>query len=298
MYSTMSDSPRKAFLSSPHHATLGLVALGCLATAVPLAAIGGLVTYVLGWVYLPDMPLFARWRERKQAGKVEAERQAELGEFAVQRDAMLSQLAGSRTQRHAAFVKTCQQVAVGQDPRARRVEEMQWTYLRLLTIEQSLEVFLEGERRDSVPLLLREATDELTALEHEVGALKAANAPALNAKERLLESRKSRLAVLRQRAERIEEAQSNLELASAELDRLDEQIKLTRADVVAARSTGNISDRIDSTFEHLAQTNRWLADMDRFRDQLGEVPEGGMGVRSPLATPPMGRSQPGKQAQS
>jgi DNA repair exonuclease SbcCD ATPase subunit len=279
-------SPRKDFLTSPHHATLGLAALACLASAEPLAAIIGGVVYVLGWVYLPDMPLFTRWREKKIAAALEASRQAELGDFAMQRDAMLSQLLGRRPMRHTAFVKTCQQVAMGQDPRARKVEEMQWTYLRLLTIEQSLEVFLEGERRDGVPLLLREATEEVEALEHEIAELKSQNTPTLSAKERLLESRKSRLDVLRQRAERITEAQANQELASAELDRLDEQIKLIRADTVAAKNAGNISSRIDSTFEHLAQTNRWLSDMDRFRDQLGEVPEGGMGVRSPLAAQP------------
>jgi hypothetical protein len=290
------ESPRKAFLASPHHATLGLVALGCAASGEPLMAIAGLVTYVLGWVYLPDMSFFARWRERKAAAAMETSRQAELGEFAMQRDGMLSQLNGGRPQRYAAFVKTCQQVAMGQDPRARKVEEMQWTYLRLLTIEQSLEVFLEGERRDAVPLVMREATEEVAALEGEIAQLKEQNAPTLAAKERLLESRKSRMEVLHQRSARIQEAQSHLELASAELDRLDEQIKLTRADAVAARNAGNISDRIDATFEHLAQTNRWLSDMDRFRDQLGDVPEGGMGVRSPLASQPVA-PQRAKQAQ-
>jgi hypothetical protein len=290
------ESARKAFLSSPHHATLGLAALGCAATAQPLLAIAGFVTYVLGWVYLPDMGFFTRWREKKASAVAEAARRAELGEFAVQRDAMLAQLLGGRPQRHAAFVKTCQQVAMGQDPRARKVEEMQWTYLRLLTIEQSLEVYLEGERRDAVPLLLREATEEVTALEAELENLRAQNSSMLPAKERLLESRRSRCEVLQQRFARIQEGHANLELASAELERLDEQIKLIRADTVAAKNTGNISDRIDATFEHLAQTNRWLSDMDRFRDQLGEIPEGGMGVISPLAQPAPQQKGRGKQA--
>ncbi len=292
----MTESPRKAFLSSPHHATLGLASLAAMVVWGPIGVVAGCVAYVLGWVYLPDMPLFTRWRERKFASEIEVQRQAELGEFAVQRDAMLSQLASSRLQRHAAFARTCQEVAMGQDPRARKVEEMQWTYLRLLTIEQSLEVFLEGERRDGVPELLHDATDEIGALKQEIEALKSENAPTLAAKERLLESRKSRLEVLHQRKARIQEAYSNLELASAELDRLEEQIKLIRADSVATKNAGNISDRIDATFENLAQTNRWLSDMDRFRDQLGEVPEGGMGVRSPLAAIPA-VSKPQRQSQ-
>ncbi len=298
MKTIMPETPRKAFVSSPHHATLALTALAAMAIWGPPGVVAGVVTYVLGWVYLPDMPFFTRWREKKAAAALEAARQAELGDFAVERDALLSQLKPSRSQRYSAFVKTGQQVAMGQDPRVRKVEEMQWTYLRLLTIEQSLEVFLEGDRRDGVPMLLREANEEVEALEGEIAELKSQNSPALATKERLLESRKSRLQVLNQRFERIQEANANLELATAELDRLDEQIKLTRANAVASRNAGNISDRIDSTFEHLEQTNRWLADMDRFRDELGEIPEGGMGVRSPLAAPSaMSGNPPGKQAQ-
>jgi hypothetical protein len=98
--------------------------------------------------------------------------------------------------------------------------------------------------------------------------------------------------VLRQRAARIEEANGNLQLASAELERLAEQAKLIRADAVAAKGAGSISARMDATFEHLAQTNRWLSEMDQFRDQLGDLPEGGMGVASPFT--PGAVSQPGR----
>jgi len=88
--------------------------------------------------------------------------------------------------------------------------------------------------------------------------------------------------VLRQRATRIEEAHANAQLATSELERLAEQSKLIRADAVAAKGASTISSRIDATFEHLAQTNRWLSEMDQFRDQLGDMPEGGMGVVSPF----------------
>jgi hypothetical protein len=283
MFPAMPDTPRKAFLSSPHHATLGLGALAAAILGGPLVAIGGGVAYVLGWVYLPDMPFFSRWREKRAAAVLEAERQAELGDFAVQRDAMLSQLSKSRRDQHAIFTQTCAQVAMGQDPRARKLEEMQWTYLRLLSMEQTLDIFLEGERRDGVPILLSEAEDEVKALEKELAKAQASGAEVPSSRARLLESRKSRLEVLRQRAARIEEAQGNAQLAQAELERLDEQAKLIRADAVAAKNTGMMSERIDATFEHLAQTNRWLSEMDSFRDQLGNLPEGGMGVRSPLA---------------
>ena len=285
----MPESARKAFLKSPHHATLGAIALGSAVFGGALGAIAGAVIYVLGWVYLPDMPFFTRWREKKAAEASELERHATLGEFAAQRDALLTQLTQDRRTQHQRFVDTCRNIAMGQDPRAAKLEEMQWTHLRLLGIEQTLEVFLEGERRDGVPILLAEAEDEVKALEAEIAKTKASGAPPSDSRGRLLESRQGRLDVLRQRAQRIEEAHGNAQLASSEIERLAEQAKLIRADAVASKGAGAMSSRIDATFEHLAQTNRWLSEMDQFRDQLGDLPEGGMGVASPFTPGPMPR---------
>ena len=280
--SHMPETVRQAFWKSPHHATLALGALAAGIFGGALGAIIGGVAYVLGWVYLPDMGFFTRWREKKANDALEIERRAVLGEFAAQRDAMLKDLTNERHVQYNKFVETCRNIAIGQDPRAARLEEMQWTFLRLLGIEQTLEVFLEGERRDGVPILLAEAEDEVVALEKDVARLVEAKSSAAPAREKLLESRKGRLDVLRQRAQHIEEARANADLATAELERLAEQAKLIRADAVAAKGAGQISARIDATFEHLAQTNRWLSEMDQFRDQLGDMPEGGMGVVSPF----------------
>ena len=283
----MVESARKAFWKSPHHATLGLLALSAAVFGGALGAVIGATLYVLGWVYLPDMQLFTQWREKKTMEALELERRAHLGQFAAERDALLNQLTHDRRRYFEKFVETCRNIAMGEDPRAAKLEEMQWTYLRLLGMEQTLEVFLEGERRDGVPILLAEAEDEVAALEKEIERLRTSGSAALTAKERLLESRRGRLDVLRQRAARIEEAHANAQLATAELERLAEQAKLIRADAVAARGAGSISARIDATFEHLAQTNKWLGEMDQFRDQLGSLPEGGMGVVSPFTPGPM-----------
>jgi HAMP domain-containing protein len=288
----MPETARQAFWKSPHHATLALLALSSGVFGGAIGAVVGFVTYVLGWVYLPDAGFFTRWREKKLREELELTRRKELGEFATQRDALLSQLTTDRRTQYNRFVETCRNIAIGQDPRAAKLEEMQWTFLRLLGIEQTLEVFLEGERRDGVPILLSEAEDEVAALEKEIKRLRESTPSAVSAREKLLESRRGRLDVLRQRALRIEEAHANAQLATAELDRLAEQAKLIRADAVAAKGAGAMSARIDATFEHLAQTNRWLSEMDQFRDQLGALPEGGMGVVSPFATPQNRTSNP------
>jgi hypothetical protein len=295
----MAETARQAFWKSPHHAALALAALSAAVFGGALGAIGGAVLYVLGWVYLPDMSFFTRWREAKVGEAAELERRAALNEFAAQRDALVSQLTPDRRALYGKFVETCRNIAIGQDPRAAKLEEMQWTFLRLLGMEQTLEVFLEGERRDGVPILLSEAEDEVTALEKEIEQLRASHPASVPAREKLLESRRGRLDVLRQRAQRIDEAQDNARLASAELDRLAEQAKLIRADAMAAKGASGMSERIDSTFEHLAQTNRWLSEMDQFRDQLGDLPEGGMAVASPFtpgAMPAANRAKTPPQA--
>lgn len=282
----MAESARQAFFKSPHHAALAAGTLGVgIMTGEPIGLIAGFVGYVLGWVYLPDMGFFSRWRESKVGEALEAERRAELGEFAAQRDALIAELTESRRAQNAEFAGVCRQVATGHDPRARKLEEMQWTYLRLLGMQQTLEVFLEGERRDGVPILLSEAEDEIAALELENEKARANGEQVTAAREKLYESRKSRYDVLRKRAQRIVEAQDNLQLATAELERLEEQTKLIRATSVATKNAGSLSDRIDATFDNLAQTNRWLSEMDAFRDQLGHLPEGGMGVHSAIASP-------------
>src|SRR5690606_7016190 len=57
----------KAFARSPHHAWLGLLALGGgLATLTGIGAIVGAAAYALGWIYLPDSGIFNRWLANRQ----------------------------------------------------------------------------------------------------------------------------------------------------------------------------------------------------------------------------------------
>ena len=50
------------------------------------------------------------------------------------------------------------------DPRLRKLDELMWTYLRLLGIEESLERFLETERREDLPQVVQEAEGEANSL--------------------------------------------------------------------------------------------------------------------------------------
>jgi hypothetical protein len=276
----------REFLKSPHHAAVGLLTLGLgFLSAQLLPLIAGATLYLLGWIYVPDFSFFRRWVDRKREAAKRAEDARKIAEFVQRREALLNSLGTARQERYLRLAQVCRDIETASadnplaspdpatDPRLRKLDELMWTYLRLLGIEESLERFLETERRENLPGLLQEAEAEAARLNGEVEALKAkGNTAALDARQRYLGSRLERLEVLRKRAQRSEQAQSNLALVVSEQDRLDQQIKLIRADAVATRNAEALTARIDATVEHLDQTNKWLSELDEFKDLVGDMP--------------------------
>jgi hypothetical protein len=277
---------KREFLKSPQHVVLGLCTLGAgFLSGLILPLIGGFTLYALGWIYLPDLPFFRRWVDRRREAAQQSAELQKITEFVRRRDALLASLAPSRRDRYNRLSEVCRDIesasaenplsgaSAAGDPRLRKLDELMWTYLRLLGIEESLERFLETERRDDLPRLVKEAEEEAARLNSELEALKAKGpSPALDTKQRYLGSRLERLEVLRKRLQRVEQAQSNLALVVSEQDRLDQQIKLIRADAVASKNAEALTARIDATVEHLDQTNKWLAEMDEFKDLVADMP--------------------------
>lgn len=291
---------RGEFFSSPHHAALGVLTLGAgFLSATLLGLIIGGTLYALGWIYLPDVPFFRRWVDRRHEG---AQREAELrkiAEFVQRRDALLDSLSASRRERYHRLAAVCRDIetasadnplAAGNaanDPRLRKLDELMWTYLRLLGIEESLEQFLETERRDDLPGILKEAEAEAARLSAELEALKAkGNLTGLETRQRYLGSRLERLEVLRKRHQRLQQAQENLALVVSEQDRLDQQIKLIRADAVATKNADALTARIDATVEHLDQTNKWLSELDEFKDLVADIPSTELRIGYSASAPP------------
>ena len=306
----MDDQPpayRSEFLKSPHHAALGLVTLGggfILGSAFPLAMVVGVTAYVLGWIYLPDMPLFHHWVDRRHLAAQNVAAQAEVAQFLKQRQALLDALSTSGRSHYQALAAVCRDIeAAGADtplapghpeadPRLRKLDELMWTFLRLLSIEDSLNAFLETERREDVPKLVADAEAEVARMTTEFEALKGkGTAPEiLEPKERLMSSKLERLDVLHKRQQRIEQAKSNLELVVSEQERLEQQVKLVRADAIATKNADTLSARIDATVEHLDATNKWISEMSEFKDLAGEMPDSpsriGYNLSPPVSAPP------------
>jgi phage repressor protein C with HTH and peptisase S24 domain len=274
------------FLRSPHHAGLGLLTLGLgFVSGNVLGLIIGATLYALGWIYLPDLGLFRGWVDRRRDAVKRAEEEQKVQGFIRRRDALLDSLSPSRRERYSRLAAVCRDIETASadnplasadattDPRLRKLDELMWTYLRLLGIEESLEKFLETERRDDLPGTLKEAEAEAVRLTAELDALKAkGNGAALDTKQRYVSSRLERLEVLRKRQQRLTQAQENLALVVSEQDRLDQQIKLIHADAVATKNADALTARIDATVEHLDQTNKWLSELDEFKDLVADMP--------------------------
>lgn len=301
------DSPnyRKEFFKSPQHVAVGLLTLGLgFLSAEWLPLIVGATAYSLAWVYMPDLGFFRSWVDRRAANSRQAAELAKVAEFVQRRDHLLASLSPSRRQRYHGLADVCLDIEQASadpgalpiepganpetDPRLRKLDELMWTFLRLLGIEESLERFLETERREDLPGLLEEADVELKKLGATVEQLKSRGpTPALDAKQRLLGSRLERLEVLRKRQQRFEQAESNLALVISEQERLAQQIKLLRSDAVAAKNAETLTARIDATVEHLDQTNKWISEMDEFKDLVGNLPDTEMRVGFASKTPPV-----------
>ena len=298
-------SLRRAFLSSPHHAVMALATLGAgFVTGEPFYLLLGATAYLLGWIYLPDLGLFRRWVEKGKNAAAESAARDEIAAFVKRRDAVLAALSPKLRERYHALGQVCRSIEratldnesisarnLSSDARLRKLDELMWMYLRLLSTQHALEIFLESENREDLPGAVAEAEAELAAMETELDALKSGGTSS-EMRERLRTSRLERLEVLRKRLQRREEAEANLDLVRAEQDRLSEQIKLIRADAVATRNADALSARIDASVAHLHETNKWLSQLDEFKNLAGDLPHTERRVGfEPAGPPPLPAAQ-------
>jgi hypothetical protein len=274
---------RRLFWKSRDHLWLALLTLGLgFASGEPLGLVVGAVLYALGHVFIPDSARFRRKIDRGRLAADEAETRTRAEAFETQRTRLLASLSAERRRRHQALAAVCQDItaataenstgdlALSLDTRLRKLDELLWTYLRLQTIEQSLEVYLETERREQLPQAEETAAMEIAALESELAAAPAS--PEIETRRKLLVSRQERLDALRQRITRVAQARANLDLALSEQERLVEQAKLIRADAIANKNAEALGARIDISIEHLAETNRWLSELSEFKDLTNQLP--------------------------
>src|SRR3954451_19602956 len=168
---------RAEFLKSPYHAALALLTLGVgFMSAELLPLIAGATVYGLGWIYLPDFGFFRRWVDHRSASARRLAGTQKVEEFVRRRDALIASLAPERKQRYYVLAQVCRDIETATadnllasadsstDPRLRKLDELMWTYLRLLGIEHSLQQFLYTEQQEDVPGMLKTAEEEAKRL--------------------------------------------------------------------------------------------------------------------------------------
>jgi hypothetical protein len=278
-------SYRRLFWRSPHHWWLFLLTAGlgfAFSWKLPLLLVLGLTAYVLGLIYLPDTGFFRAWVDAHLARRETMARREEADSLQERRQRTLADLSPPARRRYADLAGICREIVSAggggeDDPRLGRLDDLLWTYLRLLSLEESLDRFLAAERREDIPGKLQTAREDAEALGAEVEELRQAGKESLaEARLKLMDSRNELARVLEKRLARVEEARANLDLVTAEEERLEEQVKLVRADSVAIRDAEGLSARMDAAVEMIGQTNRWLGELDRFRELVEESPRDGV----------------------
>ncbi len=264
----------RSFWKSPFHwGALGVGFLG-LASATAFGMIFGAAAYLIGLVFLPG--IHAKILLKKEEEEREIRQQEKVEAFQEKRRNIINNLSAENRQKYNVMVVICKAVEQGSysnDDAAllqRKLDELSWTYLRLLEIQGALEQFAKSEKEEDLSSDVAEAEREIGLI---VKQIEDTGGPTKNeGKQRLLQSRMERLDSLRKRADRGSKAADNLRLVESEQERIIDQAKLIRADIVANRSPDVLSAQIDATVETIGQTNRWLTQMDDLQGALGEMP--------------------------
>lgn len=257
----------KAFGRSPHHAWLGLLTIGAgVATLSGLGLVAGAAAYALGWIYLPDSPLFTRWL----AARKRTDETGKLRDFLFRRRLIYDSLRVPSRARYTALTGEIEALqeeyrhdhrldATLVRQRIERLSNLAWTYLRLLHTSEMLERFIESED----PAVLEQ---QIAGLEAELAALPPGGSPAL------ADSLQSRLGPLTSRLQKRRDAAESHALTISEQERIAELVLLFRADHLASRDGGALSHEIDGAAAQLDRTRDWLRDLD-YDTSPADIPE-------------------------
>lgn len=265
-----------AFLKSPHHAWLALLTLGLgVATANVPGMIVAAAAYALGWIFLPDSRRFRRWLQIRldRAGSVSAAASAE--EFSREREKIYARLSPEAKNAYDALATAVEEVKSGSGEAAAahagRLGQLAWTYLRLLLTRETLARFCARESSARILDEIAAATAEVSDLEaRALAAETRGDAGEAGSLERLLQSKRSRLASLEQHYEHVRKAEDDLSLTDAEIERLFDAVRLIRAHLVTQRDPDAMGDEIDRTTAPFHSTRDWLRDLE-FDDTPADI---------------------------
>jgi hypothetical protein len=155
--------------------------------------------------------------------------------------------------RYRALVVVCREVlglgaasseAGATDFRAGNLNQMLWLFLRLLSSREAItDTLARVDRRQ---------------LEAGVAGLKSRLGAAGDPEGPLARSLKATLEIQDKRLANLETATNNLAVIDAELDRIEQQVRLVREESAVVGSPEALSARLDSVSTTLSETSRWM----------------------------------------
>ncbi|MEI8312863.1 MAG: hypothetical protein WCH98_19110 [Verrucomicrobiota bacterium] len=260
----------KEFLKSPEHLWTAVGTIGGgLAAGNVVGLLVGVAAYALSWIYLPDAPFFKKKVDAKAVALAERDEEVHAAEFRIRRDAMRSALSDDRQSRYNELAAVCQEIesgSAGNDALFGKLDELMWTLLKLLTMEETIGRFLEESKGEDLDAQISEARGE-------VDKLAAEKPEAGSSREKFIASRQQVLEVLQKRKEAISGAGDNLGLVRSEEERLGHQIRLLRAEAVATRNSDMLTVKINSSVATLQDTNALLSQMSSYQELVADIPQ-------------------------
>ena len=260
----------REYLRSPEHLWTAVGTIGGgLAVGNVIGLLVGVAAYALSWIYLPDAPFFRKKVDAKAEALTEREEDVQAEEFRRRRDAMRSVLSHKNQTRYNELATVCQEIEAGSTGNATlfgKLDELMWTFLKLVTMEEAIERFLEESKGEDLDAQIAVAQTEVDTIEAEKPA------PG-SSREKFLKSRQQVLEVLRKRKAAVIGASENLGLVQSEEERLGHQIRLLRAEAVATSNSDILTVKINSSVATLQDTNALLSQMSSYQDLVADMPE-------------------------
>jgi hypothetical protein len=192
--------------------------------------------------------------ERLQARSVSAEDRMKLA---------YDRLQPASQGRYRALVVVCREVlGLGAgtseggltDFRAGNLNQMLWLFLRLLASRESItDTIARVDRRQ---------------LESGFESLKARLASAGDPEGALARSLRATLEIQEKRLTNLDGATNSLAVIDAELERIEQQVRLVREESAVSRSPEALSARLDAVSSTLSETSRW---MDQHADLMSDM---------------------------
>jgi hypothetical protein len=201
----------------------------------------------------------ARFQKLVDAERIAA--RAEGAEVKMQR--AYERLAPASQSRYRALVVQCREIlglgggfdeAKVTDFRAGNLNQMLWLFLRLLASREAIEDTLARVDRRQLEAGLESLKTRIAAVADPEGAL--------------ARSLKATLEIQTKRLSNLDTATNNLAVIDAELERIEQQVRLVREESAVSGSPEALSARLDSVSSTLSETSRW---MDQHAELLSDL---------------------------